>query len=149
MYITEYIIHQHNAIRAGKHYDLRIKYKNKNALASFALPKAKFPSVGERLLVVRTPDHGVSWLGPHAPIPEGNYGAGTFDVVQSGDMMVYGWSNKLITFSIKGKKINGKFTIVKTNYGKKRGRGMSGDYWLLIRNKDTLAESIILDILGR
>jgi hypothetical protein len=147
MYITKYVIHQHNALRAGKHYDLRIQYKNKNALASFALPKAKFPEKGERLLVVRTPDHAIDeWLGPHDPIPEGEYGAGTFDLIQIGDMFVYGWSSRLITFSIDG-KISGKFTIIKTNYGKKRGEIEKGDYWLLIRNKETLAENVILNML--
>lgn len=126
---TKYVIHLHDAKRAGRHYDLRIQYPKKKALMSFALPKAAFPDFGERFLLIRAPDHSITkWLGDHDPIEKGKYGEGVYSVVQIGTMQILGWSSRFITFVIDGSEINGKFSMIKYPRGGK-------DAWILIRSK--------------
>jgi len=129
----DYVIHQHNAYRAGKHYDLRIVYPKKKAMASFALPKAKFPDFGERFLLIKGPDHSIKeWLGPHDDIEKGKFGGGSFDIIQIGKMELLGWGSRHITFRITEGKINGKFSLIKM------GRGRRAKNWLLIRSKEKI-----------
>lgn len=129
---VNYVIHQHDAYRAGKHYDLRIQYpKKRKALISFALPKSRFPDYGEKFLIIKTPDHSIDeWLGEHPPIEKGEYGGGTFKVVQKGELEILGWSGKHITFRIEGKEISGKFSLIKMRFGRKNNN------WILIRSKE-------------
>lgn len=113
----QYVLHLHMAKRAGKHYDFRIHYPNKKALASFAIPKAKFPKMGEKLLAIKTPDHPVKWLTWTDPIIQG-YGTGTFKILQSGYADVIGWGPRFITFELKGKYADGRFVLIKPAKGK-------------------------------
>jgi DNA ligase D-like protein (predicted 3'-phosphoesterase) len=73
------VIQEHHAKRAGKHYDIRIHLDGR--AVSFAVPKAKWPEVGERLLAVRTPDHIEEYSDFEGRIPDGQMGAGTVEKV--------------------------------------------------------------------
>lgn len=132
--ILQYVIHEHNAIRAGLHYDLRIKIPNKNLIASWALPKAEFPKFpGDKKLAVRVNDHGRYWLYiDNLDIPEGEYGAGHVKIVQKGLAEVEGWSDKYITFNIKGRIATGRYSLIKIVPKEKNPQ----DIWVLVKNKD-------------
>lgn len=125
----QYIIHLHDAHRAGKHFDFRIKYPDNKGLASYAIPKAKFPEYGEKLLAVKAPDHENKWLRiQNLKIPDNLYGAGTIKTIQKGEADILGWGDDLITFKLTGPVINGKYTLIKDKNSDRN--------WILIKSKD-------------
>lgn len=128
-----YVIHEHLADRAGKHWDLRIKYPNKNLVASWALPKYSFPKeIGEKKLAVKVHDHGRYFLYiDNLNIPEGEYGAGVIKIIQKGLAKIWGWSENRITFSISGEIATGTFSLIR--FASKEGKI---DSWVLIRVND-------------
>lgn len=131
--LLPYVIHEHHAKHAGLHFDLRIKYPNKNLLASWALPKAKFPEKpGEKILALKVNDHGKYWLNVDSmEIPEGDHGHGHLFAVQKGVAEVEGWGPNFVTFNIKGKIATGRFTLIKM-----KPRGKDQEEWILVKNKD-------------
>jgi len=132
LFKVPYVIHKHDATHAGLHFDLRMKIPKKRLLASFALPKCKFPKKsGEKVLAVRTPDHGRYWLYYQGEIPKGEYGAGTIKIVQKGEAEIYGWSKKHITFRIEGDVANGKYSLIKF-----KGKRDKVNTWILVRVKN-------------
>lgn len=132
-YKTPYVLHEHNANRAGLHYDFRFKMPSKNLLYSFALPKAHFPNkIGEKCLAVRTNDHGRYWLFFQGEIPKGEYGAGTIKIIQKGELELLGLGPGYITFRIHGDIADGRFSLIKFK-GKEGGKT---DTWVLIKIKE-------------
>jgi len=71
---ARYVIQDHDAHRAGKHWDLRIHHQ-KTAI-SWAVPKHVSPGVGQPLLAIRQPDHSPEYMDFEGVIPEGQLGAG-------------------------------------------------------------------------
>lgn len=135
---VKYVIHKHDAKKAGEHFDLRIEIPygpNKGKLASFAIPKAKFPDDNEKLLAIRTPDHSRSWLTINGTfvIDPGEYGEGVITVFQKGKMNLDGFSDKYITFTIEhGEHINGRFSLIKFRGNKANDKQ---NLWILMRVK--------------
>jgi len=129
---VKYVIQQHSAKRAGEHYDLRIKYPFKNLAASWALPKSHFPEkTGERVLAIRTHDHGRYWLYiDKLDIPPGEYGAGYIKTIQGGKALIYGWTNDHITFYINGRIATGRFSLIKF-----KSKERKTNTWVLIKTK--------------
>lgn len=129
-----YVIHKHNAFRAGLHYDLRIKYLDKNKLASFAVPKDKFPKgPGSKSIAIKVPDHGMAWLNKdNVEIPKGEYGGGFIKTVQKGMASVLFWTDKVIVFEVKGSIADGRYYMFNTN----RKKGSGGQIWILLQKKE-------------
>jgi hypothetical protein len=115
---TKYILHKHEADRAGLHFDLRIKRLDKNTVISFALPKAEVPSGTKKVLLVTNFDHNFIWTSIKTiTIPKGIYGAGEISTLQKGSMEIYKWDDKNnITFSCKGDYLNGIYHIIRANF---------------------------------
>jgi bifunctional non-homologous end joining protein LigD len=109
-YDTKFVIHDHNA--TTHHFDLRIEKNDK--LISWAVPKAKLPIDTESILAVRTPDHEMSWFTFKGTIPEGEYGAGTVDIYDTGTCTIYKWNERVITVYFHGTKISGLYHIIHT-----------------------------------
>lgn len=96
---------------------------------SFAVPKAKFPEKGEKLLLIETEPHPVEYNSFEGIIPEKIYGAGEVRIYDKG---VVKWlevnlSKKKIRFELLGEKINARFSIIK--YGKEDKK------WLWLREE--------------
>jgi len=107
-YESKFVIHDHKA--SHHHFDLRIKRRGK--LVSWALPKANMPrNTGDKVLAVRTPDHPMYWLNFQGEIPEGEYGAGTVEIYDSGACIIYSWLPRLVV-EFKGKKTTGFYSII-------------------------------------
>jgi hypothetical protein len=73
---TRYVIHYHEAERAGPHFDIRILYRGR--AVSWAVPMkgkrevlSRMPMPGERWLAVRQPDHTKQYMTFEGVIPEG------------------------------------------------------------------------------
>lgn len=73
------VVQQHNARRAGPHWDLRLVDPSTQHAHSFAIPKQRFPADLERmLLAIQTPTHTADYaFNYQGGIPRGTYGAGS------------------------------------------------------------------------
>ncbi|MFZ8801436.1 MAG: DNA polymerase ligase N-terminal domain-containing protein [Candidatus Calescibacterium sp.] len=128
----EFVIHQHKAKRL--HWDLRlevpstpddfeqmdkksyellgIKVENKDTVMwSFAIPKAKEPAKGEKLLAIETEPHPVEYNNFEGKIPEGMYGAGDVKIYDRGKVKWISVKNNRVVFELEGEKIKGKFIL--------------------------------------
>ena len=134
-----FVVHRH---RAGRlHYDLRLEIDG--VLASWALPKGPTRDPDERRFAARTEDHPIEYLDFEGVIPKGEYGAGdsicwdwgTFEPELTWDPGEAVRAGEL-KFRLRGEKLAGRFTLVRTGDGNKGGRGSAGDdegaAWLLI-----------------
>lgn len=134
--IVKFVLQKHDAVRAGLHLDLRIQPPGKRVLYSFALPKAKVPKIpGERALAVRTNDHSHMYLYvDHLEIPKGNYGHGTINTIQKGNLRIQGWSDRFITFySDEGEYLKGRYALLKFQGKHTKDEN---NLWVLIKLKD-------------
>lgn len=77
--VWEFVVQDHHAHRAGRHFDLRLGDPKSGVAYSWAIPKARLPSPGEKLLAVKQPDHTLGYMDYQGTIESG-YGAG--DVLQ-------------------------------------------------------------------
>lgn len=128
---TKYVIHRHNAFKAGLHFDLRLKYLNRNKLISFAIPKERFPKLyKEKTIAIQTNDHGMQWLTiEKLDIPKGEYGGGFIKRVQYGVCQILEWTDKFIKFYIDGGDFaTGTYILVRTK-NNRSGRSI----WILQR----------------
>jgi bifunctional non-homologous end joining protein LigD len=129
-----FVVQKHRATRL--HYDFRLEDES-GALKSWAVPKG--PSLDPQLkrLAVLTEDHPYDYLLFEGTIPEGNYGAGTVIVwdhgtYSAGKPLLDQFKEGKISFELHGKKLHGRFSLVKT---KKENQ------WLLIKTRDEFATS--------
>ncbi len=127
--LSQFVI-QHHAARAV-HYDLRLEMNG--VLKSWAVPRGPSPNPADKRLAVRVEDHPLDYAGFEGRIPEGNYGAGAVIVWDRGAWVPIGNPDEgldkgKLLFELKGYKLRGKWTLVKTKRGPKD--------WLLIKERD-------------
>ena len=118
-----YVIQKHYATQL--HYDLRLEMNG--VLKSWAVPKEPPKEKGIKRLAVMTEDHPIGYEKFHGEIPKGEYGGGKVEIWDSGFYELKIKDEKKIEFFIHGKKLNGLYVLVKTNFGK------SGKSWLLFK----------------
>jgi hypothetical protein len=116
-------IQEHDAERAGKHWDLRLVDPNKRKAHSWAVPKAKWPGKKNRLrLAIQQPTHTAHYaLNFEGKIPSGTYGAGDVKIVKNTGTNVK-VEDGVVRFSVPRV---GNMVLRKTD----------GDKWLLMRAK--------------
>src|SRR5512136_925778 len=104
-------VQEHEAERAGKHYDLRLVDPDSGKAHSWAIPKAKLPLPGERLLAIQTFTHTPEYalhFGEKKPqtIGEG-YGKGRVWMALKEPTDIIESSNNHVRFNVyQGKDIN-------------------------------------------
>jgi len=123
------VVQQHAARRT--HYDLRLEMNG--ALVSWAVPKGPSPNPQDKRLAVHTEDHPVEYGDFEGIIPEGNYGAGAVIVWDQGIWIPLedpdeGMGKGKLLFELRGYKLRGKWTLVKTKQD-----------WLFIKERDGYA----------
>ena len=123
-----YMVHRHDAKRAGLHYDLRLEQDG--VLKSWAIPKG-MPKSGKHL-AIQTPDHSMSYGKWEGTIKSG-YGAGDVKIDTSGKYKTLSQDSKKWKFEILSGKYKGVWTLTKWK-GKK-------DKWLIMRNKTLGSEN--------
>jgi bifunctional non-homologous end joining protein LigD len=124
---------QHHAARA-RHYDFRLELDG--VLKSWAVPKGPSPNPSDKRLAVHVEDHPVEYAKFEGVIPPGNYGAGAVIVWDRGRWVplndpTEGLETGKLLFELRGHKLRGKWTLVKTRRGKNE--------WLLIKERDAYA----------
>ena len=139
-----FVIQKHDATRL--HYDFRLQVGRK--LKSWAVPKGPSTNPQEKRLALPTPDHALSYADFEGVIPEGDYGAGTVMVWDTGTYknikkkdgkivpMSQCLKNGTIEVWLEGEKLKGGYALVKTRLPKDKGKE---DKWLLIKMKDEYA----------
>ncbi len=120
-----YVIHEHHA--SHLHWDLRLQIRG--VLKSWAIPKQPPRAKHIKRLAIQTEDHPMSYANFEGTIPEGNYGAGDVKIWDKGTLEVLEFNEKKkIEFKLKGKRLEGTYVLVKTNYGDKPEKS-----WLFFR----------------
>lgn len=104
---TRFVIQEHHA--SHLHYDFRLEMGG--VLKSFAVPKNLAPTIGEKRLGVQTEDHPVDYIEFEGVIPEGNYGAGTVKIWDSGEYRLLEKTSRSYKIELKGKKIKGPYQL--------------------------------------
>ncbi len=127
-----FVVQKHSARRL--HYDLRLEVDG--VLRSWAVPKGPSLDPAEKRLAVQTEDHPLEYGDFEGVIPADNYGAGAVILWDRGptvhhlDPEAGGKEGKLL-FELKGFKLRGLWTLVKTARSEKE--------WLLIKKPDAEA----------
>lgn len=126
-----FVIQEHHASHI--HFDLRLEWKG--VLLSWAIPKNISMDPSVKRLAIQTEDHPYEYAQFEGHISQGQYGAGEMLIWDKGiwtpeDKDVEGAleSGKLY-FHLKGKRIFGRFRMIKTHYKGKES-------WLISRVDD-------------
>ncbi|RJO62301.1 3'-phosphoesterase [candidate division WS5 bacterium] len=128
---NRFVIQEHHA--SHLHFDFRLEMtENKDSgqivLKSWAVPKGLPEKINEKRLAVEVEDHPVDYINFEGVIPEGSYGAGTVKIWDSGKYDLIKRDDKLVEFILRGEKLKGRYTLIKT-------RGYGGrNSWLIIKN---------------
>jgi DNA ligase D-like protein (predicted 3'-phosphoesterase) len=138
-----FVIQKHDA--RNLHYDFRIEVNG--VLKSWAVPKGPSTDPKEKRLAIPTEDHPLSYADFEGSIPEGEYGAGTVIVWDSGyyrnvreekkndkASMEKALEEGRVEVWLEGKKLKGGYALIRTG---------KGDYtrWLLIKMDDEEADA--------
>jgi len=119
-----FVIHKHFA--SHLHWDLRLEMDG--VLKSWAVPKEPPMTKSVKRLAIQVEDHSLNYADFEGEIPEGNYGAGKVEIWDNGTYELIEKSNKEIKIVLHGKKLKGKYVLVKTNFGKQKGKS-----WLFFK----------------
>jgi DNA ligase D-like protein (predicted 3'-phosphoesterase) len=99
-------------------------------LKSWAVPKGIPEQSGEKRLAVETEDHPLVYRSFEGTIPEGQYGAGTVKIFDSGTYETKVWNENIVEFTLHGQRLRGRYVLARF---KKAGEKQ----WLLLKAKET------------
>ena len=135
-----FVIQKHQA--SHLHYDFRLEWRG--VLLSWAVPKGPSLDPSTKRLAMRVEDHPVEYAGFEGTIPEGEYGAGTVMVWDTGTWrpedpdVDAALRRGDLKFTLQGKKLKGSWVLVRTR-GFPRGGSSKRESWLLIKHRDQFA----------
>ncbi len=123
-----FVVQRHDARRL--HYDFRLE--RNGALASWAVPKGVPLEPGGRALAVHVEDHPLEYGSFHGEIPQGQYGAGTVEIWDSGTYeLLEERRDGRLTFELHGRRLQGRWSLVPAHLDGKEQN------WLLIKGHDS------------
>lgn len=129
---SKFIVIEHSAKRAGKHYDIRFQIPKLNMWASFACRKEIPIKPGVKILAVRTHDHSQKEALFTGKIESG-YGAGTLKKWDGGSCDIIKYSTSHISIDFKGSKLKGIYHFVNTGVIDKKSKG--GKSYILFKGR--------------
>ena len=134
-----FVIQKHAA--SSLHYDFRLEIGG--VLVSWAVPKGPSTDPKEKRLAMRTEDHPMDYADFEGVIPQGEYGAGTVIVWDTGTYrkleakeskhrtMEQSLKEGHVSVWLEGGKLKGGYAITRLGQGKK---------WLLVKIRDDEAD---------
>jgi len=131
-----YLIQRHAATRL--HYDFRIEADG--VLKSWAVTKAPSRDTSVKRLAVEVEDHPLDYGGFEGTIPDGNYGAGTVQMWDTGTWepqepdLEAAWARGQIKMVLHGERLKGKWALIRLKSD--RGKPSKRNNWLLLKEKD-------------
>jgi len=136
-----FVVQKHAARRL--HYDFRLEIGG--VLRSWAVPRGPSLDPEDKRLAVATEDHPLEYADFEGIIPAENYGAGAVIVWDQGPTVHHldpeeGIEQGKLLFELRGHKLRGLWTLVKTTRGEKE--------WLLIKKPDGAATGKKAEELG-
>jgi bifunctional non-homologous end joining protein LigD len=137
-----FVVQKHEATRL--HYDVRLELDG--VMLSWAVPKGPSMIPQEKHLAMKVEDHPLDYRNFEGIIPEGNYGAGTVMVWDTGTYTVAGAKSVKdiekavhaglekgdLKFILKGKKLRGEFVLF-------RFARAGENAWIMMKHKDKYA----------
>ncbi len=125
-----FVVQKHRA--SSLHWDVRLEMDG--VLVSWAVPKGPSPNGADKRLAVHVEDHPLEYADFEGVIPKGSYGAGPSIVWDRGlwapvEDPREGMRKGKLLFDLKGYKLRGRWTLVKT-------KGGAENHWLLIKERD-------------
>jgi len=131
-----FVVHKHQASRL--HYDFRLEIGG--VLKSWAVPKGPSMNPADKRLAVMVEDHPYDYKDFEGTIPEGEYGAGTVMIWDTGNFQLLddpaeSLQRGELRFVVNGAKLKGGFVLVQTKLGGKK------ENWLLLKSRDEFADS--------
>ena len=120
-----FVIQEHDA--SHHHFDLRLE--REGVLKSWAVPKGIPQQSGEKRLAVATEDHPLEYADFEGTIPEGEYGAGTVSIWDTGLYEPLVWEEEKIEVVMNGDRIKGRYVLV-------RFKSAGEKEWLLLKAKE-------------
>jgi DNA ligase D-like protein (predicted 3'-phosphoesterase) len=138
-----FVIQKHDA--SSLHYDFRLEVDG--VLKSWAIPKGPSTDPREKRLAARTEDHPLEYADFEGVIPEGQYGAGTVLVWDTGTYrnlreekkddgtsMEDSLEDGKVEVWLEGKKLKGGYVLIHAKQGGKKN-------WLFKKMKDDEADA--------
>src|SRR3984893_423454 len=139
-----FVVQKHSA--SHLHYDFRLAITG--VLVSWAVPKGPSMNPADKRLAIRTEDHPLEYAKFEGVIPEGQYGAGTVVVWDTG---TYDSTNNnippeqqlaqgKIDIVLHGVKLRGGFSLVRPGKASPESKGR--ERWLLVKRRDQYADPL-------
>jgi DNA ligase D-like protein (predicted 3'-phosphoesterase) len=138
-----FVIQKHDA--SNLHYDFRLEVDG--LLKSWAVPKGPSTDPSKKRLALPTEDHPLDYAEFEGTIPEGEYGAGTVMVwdtghyrnlrrekEEDGASMEEALEEGKVEVWLEGKKLKGGYALIRTGNGRDAR-------WLLIKMNDDEADA--------
>ena len=138
-----FVVQKHDA--SHFHFDFRLEVDG--VLKSWVVPKGPSMNPKDKRLAIEVEDHPLSYAHFEGVIPEGNYGAGTVEIWDSGTYAYVGNNsnisaaikNGILEFKLHGHKLKGLFVLIHTNMDDQ------DKDWLLIKKDDVFAVTHVYD----
>jgi len=127
--VSEFVVIDHNALKAGKHQDLRFKLPNSPMWASFAVKKRVPLTTGVKVLAIRTNDHSYA-DATFTGVLKSGYGAGTFKKFDGGSCEILKFDKKHIAINFHGHKVKGLYHLISVQHISSKNKSKQKEYIL-------------------
>ncbi|HTT94297.1 MAG TPA: non-homologous end-joining DNA ligase [Solirubrobacterales bacterium] len=102
-----FVVQQHDATRL--HWDLRLEHEGVGV--SWAVPNGIPRDPAENRKAVHTEDHPLEYMTFEGTIPQGEYGAGTVAIWDSGTYEPEKWRDDEVIFRFEGERLRGRYAL--------------------------------------
>jgi bifunctional non-homologous end joining protein LigD len=132
-----FVVQEHSARRL--HWDLRLEHEG--VAASWAIPNGIPETPEENRKAVHTEDHPLEYLSWEGEIPQGEYGAGTMKVWDSGTYTLEKWEAGKVMVDFHGERVRGRYALFRA--------GKSEKDWMIhridppLRERDPFPENVV------
>lgn len=138
---VKFVIHDHHAIKAGYHQDLRFQNpEDTRHWYSFAIPKGVPLQTGTKVLAIRTHMHTEEEALFQGEIPPGEYGGGTLAVFDQGLCQIHKLTSAHIMLLFQGSKVKGLYHLIST--GNIRAKEFKQQQYMMFKSKERKHEPL-------